>query len=141
MFRIFSKLKEYLLDWCLQPSIITISDLHSNDANECEIYDGKKLKFIEQKKHAQRLVKTPTGYSRIKHSHKTVKYDVYELMLENGLSLQCADEHIVMNGDAQIYVKNLQVGDIVATRRRSSISTNSSLVNWSIGFLPASKAG
>ena len=48
--------------------------------------------------------------------HKTVEYEVYELKLKSGLSLKCADNHIVFfEGNRQTFVKDLKPGDEILT--------------------------
>lgn len=62
---------------------------------------------------------TDTGYVGLEYLHETVEYDVYELKLQSGTSLKCADNHIVFSSDKiggeliEIFVKDLNTGDIV----------------------------
>lgn len=62
---------------------------------------------------------TDTGYVGLEYLHETVEYDVYELKLQSGTSLKCADNHIVFTSDKiggeliEIFVKDLNPGDIV----------------------------
>ena len=59
-------------------------------------------------------VLTDGGYVDIKKIHTTVPYQVYELSLDNGMSLKCADNHIVFKpGFVEVFVKDLNVGDKV----------------------------
>lgn len=52
-------------------------------------------------------VKTESGFKPITHSNKTIEYNVYELELENGLTVKCADTHIFINSQSQqIYAKD-----------------------------------
>jgi len=97
MHRIFEKLRDKITSWCLSERTVMIGDLHNSlDPSSCEIYteDGS-LKFIEQTNPVDLFVKTPTGYSRVKHSGKTVKYAVWKIDTETH-TLYCADDHIVM---------------------------------------------
>jgi hypothetical protein len=61
-------------------------------------------------------VDTPNGWVDIEALHETIPYQVYELKLENGYELKCADNHILINDDdCEIFVKDLLVGDFVKT--------------------------
>lgn len=62
---------------------------------------------------------TDTGYVGLEYLHETIEYDVYELKLQSGTSLKCADNHIVFTSDKiggdliEIFIKDLNPGDIV----------------------------
>lgn len=57
------------------------------------------------------------GYHPITHIHKTQPYHIYDLLLENGDKLQCADNHIVFcEGFEQKFVKDLTDKDFVMTK-------------------------
>lgn len=59
-------------------------------------------------------VQTEDGYKPITHIHKTQPYHVYRLVLENGMHLTCADNHIVFcDGMVQKFVKDLTTDDYV----------------------------
>jgi len=59
---------------------------------------------------------TDTGFEDIIKLHETIEYDVYELKLCNGLSLKCADTHIVFDKDEnEIFVKDLIKNDEILT--------------------------
>lgn len=64
-------------------------------------YDKVNRKFIESYPVKNREVLTHTGYKPIKMIHKTIIYEIYEITLENGMKLKCADDHIVMTEDIQ----------------------------------------
>lgn len=50
------------------------------------------------------------------YSNKTVEYDTWYIRLENGLELECADEHLVFVDDTTTkYVVDLEIGDFVLT--------------------------
>lgn len=110
MVTIFKKIQTLISNWCVNAQTIQIQDLHNqSDIMSVEIYDNNKLKFIEQGKIDNSiLVETPTGYSPIKHSHKTVPYVVYDVILNTGKILQCADKHILITDTGnEIYVRDL----------------------------------
>lgn len=112
-------LRDKLIDWCANKATVTIAELHNSlnpHAISMSAPDGS-LKFIQESLPATILVETPTGFSEIKKTLKTVKYNIWKLKLDNGLSLECADDHIVMlSFGAQVYVKNIKVGNIIDTK-------------------------
>ena len=111
-----SKIKQKIVDWCLSKQTISIGDLHDKlNASYCQIYCDNELKFIEKSNPDSYYVKTPSGYSKIKHSLKTVPYEVWEIKTENK-SIKCADNHILISesGD-QLYAKDLIIGENIKT--------------------------
>lgn len=66
-------------------------------------------------------VLTDTGYSPVTQIHKTQPYTVYELELEDGSKLECADNHIIfLKGFKECFVKDLHIGDSVITKQGTS---------------------
>lgn len=114
---ILTYIKQRIIDWCLSKQTISIGEFHlQTNPSECEIFNNNELKFIEKSIPDDYYVETPNGYSKIKHSFKTIPYDVWEVELENKL-LRCADNHILMgeSGD-QIYAKNLMICEKIRTK-------------------------
>lgn len=61
-------------------------------------------------------VLTDTGWEDIEKLHKTIEYEVYEIHLENGYILKCADDHILFNNKKEeIFSKNILPGDEIFT--------------------------
>ena len=57
------------------------------------------------------------GYHTVTHVHKTQPYTIYELVLDSGDRLMCADNHIVFcEGFEQKFVKDLTSSDFVMTK-------------------------
>lgn len=55
---------------------------------------------------------TDNSWEDIVSLHETIPYNVYELKTKSGLSLKCADNHIVFNKDMEeVFVINLKKGD------------------------------
>lgn len=53
-------------------------------------------------------IETDTGWEEITHIHKTIPYQKWKIITENGLFLECADDHIVFTEDYdEIFAKNL----------------------------------
>ena len=117
MFRFLrSKIIELITNWCVNPRTISICELHEmHRPSSCEIYDGDRLKFIEQGCLENIMVQTDVGYSSVKRSMMTVKYRVWELSTAS-YTLHAADEHIVIlaNGD-ECKIIDLKEGDVIQT--------------------------
>jgi len=64
-------------------------------------------KFIESYPGNGRKILTPNGYVNILEVHKTIKYDKFHIVLENGYELKCAYNHVIIdhNGN-EVYVKD-----------------------------------
>lgn len=54
-------------------------------------------KFIESFDVSDWEIETEDGFVDIQQIQKTIEYEVYELILENGNSLKCADTHILID--------------------------------------------
>lgn len=64
-------------------------------------------KFIESYPGGGRRILTPGGYREILEVHKTIPYTKYQLELENGMKLECAYNHVVINSDNdEVYAKD-----------------------------------
>ena len=84
------------------------ADFDEDDITK-KIIDTKKLNNIK--------VLSDTGYVPVVEIHKTQPYRVYELKLENGETLECADNHIVFDGMMrEVFVKDLTTDDSVMTK-------------------------
>lgn len=63
------------------------------------------------------MVQTDSGWQELVDIKKTIQYDVWELKLDDGLGLRCADDHIVFYPSGQeVFVKDLDVGDLILTK-------------------------
>lgn len=75
-------------------------------------------KFTWSKQINDYEIETDEGFVDIISINKTVPYVKYILQTENGLTLQCADTHIVFNQDfEEIFVKDLKPGDKIITKQ------------------------
>lgn len=74
-------------------------------------------KFIDSiQLDAEWEIETDTGWEDITHIHKTVEYEEWTLVLENGFELICADNHIVFDRNMnEIFVKDLTEESFVMT--------------------------
>ena len=88
-----------LYKWIFQEQEITIKEFHElNNPEKTRIRQNKKIKFTEIAITNDYLVKGPDGFVPINKSLKTVRYQKYTITTNSGLSLSCADEHIIFNG-------------------------------------------
>lgn len=74
-------------------------------------------KIIETYELSDWEIETDTGWQPISHIHKTIPFKIYTLILEDGLFLECADDHIVFNEYMQeVFVKDISMGDLIQTK-------------------------
>jgi len=66
-----------------------------------KLSDTITRKFIETYPVKDKEVLTHNGYKPIKTISKTIVYEVYKVTLENGMSIKCADDHILMTEDLE----------------------------------------
>jgi len=82
-----------------------------------KLSESIKRKFIEQKVINGWEVEAEDGYVPIELSNKTIEYKVYKIILENGLKLKCADNHILIdNNNYEIFAKD-SLGKIIKTKK------------------------
>ena len=87
--------------------------------HKSEIYNKK---FTKSWKIEDYEILTDDGYVDINYLHETIEYDVYELKTSSGLTLKCADNHIVFLEDmSEIFVKNLEIGDKILIENGTDI--------------------
>lgn len=62
-------------------------------------------------------IETDTGFQPISKIMKTIPYEKWKLVLEDGYSLEAADDHIVFDKNMnEVFVKNLKINDLVQTK-------------------------
>lgn len=81
-----------------------------------KLSDTVERKFIEQIGSSDFDVLTPSGFEPIISTNKTIEYEVYEVKLDNGLSLKCADTHILINIHGEEVFAKDSVGELINTR-------------------------
>lgn len=137
LLKTLKRLHQRALDWCDNIETVSIGDLHTQyvSPQSCEIFNDGELKFIERGQSDHRiLIRTPTGFSPIKQTFKTVQYSKWILTLEDGRILECADNHIVIDSNnMQRFVKNLTQNDLILTEdglaRVASVVDTGEMVN------------
>jgi hypothetical protein len=75
-------------------------------------------------------VETDTGWERASNIHITQPYKIWKVLLENGMYIEGADNHILFNETLnEVFIKDLKVGQYIMTKdgpiRVKSISTSS----------------
>lgn len=84
-------------------------------------------KFVESIQIKNWEVLTENGYKPITHSNKTIEYNVYEVKLDNGTIIKCADDHIFIDKHSnQIYAKDSLNSELITT---TGISTVTSVID------------
>jgi hypothetical protein len=87
-----------------------------------QLSDSIVRKFTDVVSLNEWSVETDTGWEQLADVKQTEQYTRWELVLENGYSLQCADEHIVFTETMrEVFVKDLQRGDSVMTDAGSQL--------------------
>ena len=95
---------------------MTIGELYNLGAIQSEeIYCDGNLKFVESSHLSNYRVLTPEGFIPIKQALKTVPYVVWEVLLEDGYTLKCADLHIINTNSGDKFARDLVVDDLVNT--------------------------
>jgi hypothetical protein len=75
---------------------------------------SKKIIFSQDIDDIQ--VESDTGWVDVSNIHITQPYTIWELELQNGYTLKCADNHIIFKSDLQeVFVKDLKIGDEIHT--------------------------
>lgn len=81
-----------------------------------DLSDSVTRKFVDSISLDDWEIETDTGWEDVTAIHKTVKYQEWHLVLVNGMSLICADDHIVFTENMdEIFVKDLKPGKKVMT--------------------------
>jgi len=59
-------------------------------------------------------IKSPEGWSEIKQIMKTIPYQGFHLECEDGLNIECAEDHIlILHNDNEIFVKDCIEGTLL----------------------------
>ena len=62
------------------------------------------------------FVNTDTGYKKVTNFIYKKPFEIWNIKLENGYSLSCADKHIVFKDDySEIFINELKIGDKILT--------------------------
>lgn len=72
-----------------------------------KLSDTVERKFVESFDVSEWEVLTEDGFKDISTSNKTVEYERYTIILENGMSIDCADDHIfITSAGEEVFAKN-----------------------------------
>ena len=61
-------------------------------------------------------IETDYGFVPATHIHQTVEYEIYRVTLSNGLTLECADTHILIDGNREEVFAMDSLGRTIITR-------------------------
>jgi hypothetical protein len=82
-----------------------------------ELSNSVDRKFIETYEVANVEILSDTGWQPLSHLHKTIKYDVWVIETETGLTLDGADTHILFDENFnQVFMQDLTPGDFIKTK-------------------------
>lgn len=88
----------------------------TNTTGVLELSDQVERKFVESYNIDDYLIFTDTGWEKLTNLHKTIPYEIWKIQTESGLSLECADTHIVFDEDMnQIFVNDIEIGTYIQT--------------------------
>ena len=81
------------------------------------ISDKVTRKFVNSLDLENLEIETDTGWHPVSKIMKTVPYQVWELTTESGLTLECADDHVIFNEKfSQQFIKDVSPGNKIQTR-------------------------
>lgn len=79
--------------------------------------DGITRKFVDQQPVDEWSILSDTGWQPINAVMKTEEYSRWSIVLSNGMTLDCADDHIIFDENMdEVFVKNLYLGQKVQTK-------------------------
>ena len=81
-------------------------------------------KFIDHVDIDDYEVLTPDGWKDFDGIYKTIPYKIYEIKFNDGNSVKCADTHIFMSKDNEVFAKDLTPGNVVDSINGVSTITN-----------------
>lgn len=96
--------------------------------------DTVERKFIDTLAVTEYEIYTDTGWQPLSHIHKTIPYQVWTIITETGLTLECADTHILFDHNMEeIFAKDLTEYSFIRTingiERVKSISSSDLVEN------------
>lgn len=115
MYRLFSIMKKLFIQ-ILYKILSLIDNFDFIYIKKKFLVDGyKTIKDIDISNEGFSIL-TDTGYEPLTNLMISKPFEIYRIELENGYSLECADEHILFDENMnEIYVKDLCIGDFVQT--------------------------
>ena len=115
MYRIFKFMKKLFIR-ILYKILSLLDNFDFTYIKKKFLVDGyKTLKDIDISNEGFSIL-TDTGYEPLTNLMLSKPFEIYRIELENGYSLECADEHILFDENMnEIYVKDLCIGDFVQT--------------------------
>lgn len=76
-------------------------------------------------------IETPDGWEDISQIMQTVEYDVWRIEFEDGLWIECADDHILIRSDgSEIFAKNLKPYDLIKSVNGISVVKSAKFLGY-----------
>lgn len=90
-----------------------------------KISDTITRKFTDTVDIDEWSVHTDTGWQPLIDVKQTVEYEAWQLILDNGMTLIAADDHIVFDEQyTEIFVKDIAIGQRIVTSNGSAVATS-----------------
>lgn len=106
------------LKWVIIQLIQTIESI---EYRNLELDENDINKKILQSNDIDIEVESDKGFVQSSSIHKTQPYKLWEIKLENGYSLECADKHLVFDSELnEIFAYELKIGDELYTNKGNS---------------------
>jgi hypothetical protein len=102
------------------PDTATVAQ--NNSHTKSTISKSTSRKFVDQVDLGdQWSISSDTGWQPLSTVMQTVEYERWDLLLQNGMTLGCADNHILFDADMnEVFAKDLVPGSIVQTKQGPS---------------------
>src|ERR1035437_7373516 len=110
-----------------------------NDSQNCDVMENKEMEALKKITNTWEFdnmsILTDTGFEKITSLHETIPYEIYQLILEDGKTLKCADNHIVFYIDMkEVFVKDLQIGDEICVIEGGILSKSKVTENVNLNY-------
>jgi hypothetical protein len=96
-----------------------------------KLSDTVERKFIDTIDLTDWEIETEDGWKDITQLHTTIPYEVYEVILENGMSLRCADTHILMTAENEEVFAIDCIGKLIKTSSGPSKAISCAFLGFS----------
>jgi len=101
---------------------IKISDLYNNYKNKEVLNENNLFKSFIYLAENNIKINTPTGYKNITFIYKTKKLSLFEIILENGLSLIGSKNHVIIDKNKnQVFLKDSINKEIITNKGISKV--------------------
>lgn len=127
LFEIYNLYCKQTLTWKIKYQLYKLIYKYNNDNNVILYKFISLLDLLTSYKYSTTIidniklpdnifVNTDTGYKKVTNFIYKKPFEIWNIKLENGYSLSCADKHIVFKADySEIYIDELIIGDKILT--------------------------